>query len=89
MRKKNINLKSSATISSLVVFKSLSYNSLFKYAVQKLSPKMKESYSILTVQKHWKKPTILDFNGKSKGRGTWPDETNINERPELTKTPIQ
>ena len=59
----------SATISSLVgVFKSLSYDSdlksasLLNTAVQKLPPNLKESWSLLTVKKHWFKPTLLDFN---------------------------
>ena len=59
----------SALISSLVgVFKSLSYDadlkstSLSNQAVQKLPTNMKESWSILTVKKHWVKPTFLDFN---------------------------
>ena len=59
----------SATISSPVgVFKSLSYDSvlksasLFKTAVQKLPPNLKESCSLFTVKKHWVKPTHLDFN---------------------------
>ena len=58
----------SATISSLVgVFKPLSFDlksaSLLNTAVQKLPPNLKESWSLITVKKHWVKPTLLDFNG--------------------------
>ena len=56
-------------ISSLVgLFKSLSYHSdlksaaLLNPAVQKLPPKMKESWSLFEVKKLWVKPTHLDFN---------------------------
>ena len=56
-------------ISNLVgVFKSLSYDSdlrsaaLLNTAVQKLPPKIKESWSLSTVKKHWVKPTLLGFN---------------------------
>ena len=59
----------SAAISSLVgVFKSLSYDadlksaSLLNQAVQNLPSKMKESWSLFTVKKHWVKHTLLDFN---------------------------
>ena len=59
----------SATISSLVgVFKSLSYDwdlksaSLLNTAVQKLPPNLKEYWSLFTVNKHWVKPTLLEFN---------------------------
>ena len=59
----------SATISSLVgVFKSFSCDSglkstsLLNTAVQMLQPNLKESWSIFTVNKHWVKPTLLDFN---------------------------
>ena len=59
----------SATISSLIgVFKSLSYDSDYKSAsllntaVQKLPLNLKESWSLVTVKKHWVKPTLLDFN---------------------------
>ena len=59
----------SGCISSLVgVFKSLSYDSdlksaaLLNTAVQKLPPNMKESWSLLTVKKHWLKPALLDSN---------------------------
>ena len=62
-------IKYSATISSLVgVFKSLSYDaylksaSLLNQAVRKLPPKMKESWSLFTVKRHWVRPTLLDFN---------------------------
>ena len=59
----------SAAISSLVgVFKSLSYDadlkstSLLNQAVQKLPPNLKKSRLLFTVNKHWVKPTLLDFN---------------------------
>ena len=31
-------------------------------AVQKLPPNLKESWSLFTVNKHWVKPALLDFN---------------------------
>ena len=36
--------------------------SLLNTAAQKLPPNMKVSWSLITVQKHWVKPTPLDFN---------------------------
>ena len=35
---------------------------LLNTTVQKLQPNMKESWLLLTVKKHWVKPTLLDFN---------------------------
>ena len=59
----------SVAISSLFgVFKSLAYDadiksaSLLNQKVQKLPPNMKESWLLCTVEKHWVKPTLLDFN---------------------------
>ena len=56
-------------VSSLVgVFRSLSYDTdlcssfLLNQAVQKLPPKLKESWSMHTVKKEWLRPTKLDFN---------------------------
>ena len=36
--------------------------SLLNQAVQKLSSNMKEFWSLLTVKKHWVKPTLIDLN---------------------------
>ena len=59
----------SATVSSLVgVFRSLNYvqdlssASLLGQAVQKLSPNMKEAWSMHTVKRCLDRPTLIDFN---------------------------
>ena len=59
----------SAAMSSLVgFFTSLSYDadlksaSLLNQPVQKSPPNMNESWSLYTVEKHWVKPTLLEFN---------------------------
>ena len=56
-------------MSSLVgVFKSLSYDadlksaSLLKHAVKNLPSNLKESWSLFTLNKHWVKLTLLDFD---------------------------
>ena len=60
-------MTTSSTSSLVGVFKSLSYDadlksaSLLNQAVEKLPPNMKESWSVFTVEKHWVKPTLIDF----------------------------
>ena len=88
----------SAAISSLVgVFKSLSYDadlksaSLFNQAVQKLPPNMKESWSLFTVEKHWVKPTFLDFNNWLKEKAEAHDlmkQSATKARPEDNSTSV-
>ena len=65
----------SATVSSLVgVFRSLNYvqdlssASLLGQAVQKLSPNMKEAWSMHTVKRSLDRPTLIDFNDWLKGK---------------------
>ena len=59
----------SSAISGLVaVFKSLSFKddlksvNLLNQAVSKLSPNLKEAWSMQTVRHQWHRPTLLEFN---------------------------
>ena len=88
----------SAAISCLVgVFKSLSCDADLKSAallnqvVQKLPPNMKESWSLLTVKKHWVKPTLLDFNDWLKEKAEAHDlmrQSATKARPEDNNTSV-
>ena len=88
----------SAAKSSLVgVFRSLSYDadlksaSLLNQAVQELPSNMKESWSLFTVEKHWVKPTHLDFNVWLKEKAEAHDllkQSATKARPEDSSTSV-
>ena len=88
----------SAAISSLVgVFKSLSYDADLKSAslliqvVQKLTPNMKELWLLFTVQKHWGKRNLLDFNNWLKEKAESHDlmkQSATKARPEDDSTSV-
>ena len=98
MHNSNNIINYSGCISILVVaFKLLSYDSdlkgaaLLNTAVQRLSPNMKESWSLFTVKMHWVKPTLLDFNDWLKERAEAHDlikNTPTKTRTEDTINPV-
>ena len=89
----------SSAISGLVaVFKSLSFNddlksvNLLNQAVSKLSPNLKEAWSMHTVRHNWQRPTLLDFNNWLKEKAEGHERLRVlnskakNEEPVKSKT---